>query len=98
MQDRLPTATELARIQHTIHMLHQAEAHVQYRLQQNTEPTIHADNRRHAQEIQAGWLQLSQLISALSDNYFDKPLLYETTIMGLQLSQALIAQAHTLFP
>lgn len=94
---RLPTATELARIRHTIDNLRTNENLLQERLKKigiSTEcEALQKENLRHAIEIAAGWEQFGRMVGELPNSYIDKLFLSGEVERGLRRSSLLIEMA-----
>jgi hypothetical protein len=91
---RLPTATELNRIRHTIEILKKSEDQLQERKNQKypsiESEMIQKENRHHAFEIAAGWKQLGRMIEDIPDSFIDKAHFAEEVEDGLERSNLLI--------
>jgi len=91
---RLPTATELNRIRHTIEILKKSENLLRKRLDKGNHSDdselIRKDNRHHSIEIAAGWEQLGRMIEDIPDSFIDKAFLAGEVQNGLRRSSLLI--------
>ena len=98
---RLPSSTELARIQHTIDSLKASEDLLRERLNETGKipesEELYRDNRHHAVEIGAGWEQLGRMIGELPDSFIDKVFLAGETQNGLRRSSLLIEMTWNQF-
>ena len=101
-RDRLPTATELARIRHTLDILGQSEASLRERLEVPEDPlearSLLEVNLAHAFEVVAGWDEAARLVDKLPEEFLDKGPFLDEVDRGRCRSRSLMEAAWSRLP